>query len=184
MLHWQTFFRVIPRLRSVVTVLKQPFRLSIYSCPAKKRWKKTFACIYKLKGTEKLATSENVHLVLQHSAAKWPENRCCAFLHPRIKPVLEQLGRCRLRSVNVVGESQDWFYFFQQNLYILRVLPAKNQELSPVYGMTPRVLNLSNQLSVFAQLATTRFVSRQVWSNVGGKTRIIAFNTYCSKASK
>ena len=105
MLHWQTFFRVI-RLRSVVTVCKTtPFKLSMHSCAVKKRWKKTFACIYKLKGTGKRATSENEQLVLQHSAAKLPEKRCCAFFDPRIKPVVEHLGCCRLRKV--FGESWD-----------------------------------------------------------------------------
>ena len=56
-------------------------------------------------------------------AAKRVEKRCCEFYHSRIKPVLQQLGCCRLRKV--VVESGEKFYFLQQNLYRLRVLLGK-----------------------------------------------------------
>ena len=43
--------------------------------------------------------------------------------HQQIKPVLQQFGFCRLQKV--VAEIREKFYFLQQNLYMLRFLPAK-----------------------------------------------------------
>ena len=60
--------------------------------------------------------------------------------HESNLPVLEPLG-C-WRSQKVFAESREKFFFLQQNLYMLHILPAKAnlfyvKWLSPMYGMTP-----------------------------------------------
>ena len=53
-------------------------------------------------------------------------------------------------------------------------------DVNPVHGS--RVI-LSNQTSVFKQLAAT-FICCNTGLNVGGKTRIIAVNTFCGNVAK
>jgi len=80
--------------------------------------------------------------------------------HESHLPVLQPLGCWRLQKV--FAESREKF-FLQQNLYMLYILPAKvnlcySKWLSPIYGISHVIL--SNQLSIFMQLATTLFVAR------------------------
>ena len=63
----------------------------------------------------------------------------CFTTHESNLPVLQPLGCWRLQ--NVFAESREKFFFLQQNLYMLHVLPAKanfycSKWLSPMYGMT------------------------------------------------
>ena len=60
--------------------------------------------------------------------------------HESNLPVLQPLGCWRLQKV--FAESTEKFFFLQQNLYMLHILPAKEnlfyiKWLSPTYGMTP-----------------------------------------------
>ena len=52
-------------------------------------------------------------------------------------------------------------------------------ELSPVYGVTPGYC-CPISCQYLCNWQQPDLVARQVWSNVGGKTRNIAFKTYCS----
>ena len=87
-------------------------------------------------------------------------------------------GCCRLRTF--VAE----LYFLQQNLYMLRVYRSKAnlfccKWLNSLVWRDSRVI-LSNQKSVLSrQLATTWFVSRQVWTWVV-KREILLFNSFRS----
>ena len=60
--------------------------------------------------------------------------------HESNLPVLQPLGCWQLQKV--FGESREKFFFLQQNLYMLHILPAKGNLFcskwpSPMYGMTP-----------------------------------------------
>ena len=64
----------------------------------------------------------------------------CFTTHESNLPVLQPLGCWRLQKV--FAESREKFFFLQQNLYMLHILPAKAnlfyiKWLSPMYGMTP-----------------------------------------------
>ena len=70
-------------------------------------------------------------------------------IHPRTG---SKSGCCRLRKV--VAESREWFYFFRQNIYMLRVLPTQEKLFCSKW---PKPLvwrdSLSNQKSEPTQLA-------------------------------
>ena len=72
-------------------------------------------------------------------------------------------------------------------LYMLRVLSARGKLVRSKWSNSLvlrdyRVI-LSNQKSAFTQLATTLFAGRQV-SFIGGKTRKIAIQLFCSNVAK
>ena len=58
-------------------------------------------------------------------AVKRVEMRRCAFYQSPSNLSCNKSGCCRVRKV--VAESREWFYFLQQNLYMLRVLPAQGK---------------------------------------------------------
>ena len=65
--------------------------------------------------------SKNLQLVLQHYCkTSRVDKRCWKFYHPRIEPVLQHSGCCRLRKL--VAKSREQFCLLQQNLFVLRVI--------------------------------------------------------------
>ena len=65
---------------------------------------------------------------LQHCCRKGVEKRCCVFYYPRSKLSCNNSSCCDCcRFRKFVSESSEWFYFFRQNLYMLRVLLAQGK---------------------------------------------------------
>ena len=80
-----------------------------------------------LKVKVKLRTTKPCNLCcdIAGKRVKYTEiQRCCAFYHSRIPVTANQVARFR----KVVAERREWFYFsVQQNLCMLRVLPAQGK---------------------------------------------------------
>ena len=83
-------------------------------------------------------------------AGKWPENRCCAFFHPRMK--LLQVGKSFWRKLRLV------LLFGAKSIHFARFT---GRELSPVYGVT------------IHETGNNPICCKTGWSNVGSKTRNI-----------
>ena len=109
-----------------------------------------------------------MQLILQHCCKRVEKRccRCCLFYHPLTKPVLQQLGCCRLGK-ELLKKAESSSTFCNKPLHVARFTGQGKLILQRVTQscLCPdsRVI-LSNQLSVFTQFATAWFVARQVWT--------------------
>ena len=77
-------------------------------------------------------------------------------IHPRTG---SKSGCCRLRKV--VAESREWFYFFRQSIYMLRVLPTQDKLVCSKWRKSLVWRDsLSNQKSEPTQLAAYQPLSQ------------------------
>ena len=93
---------------------------------------------------------------------------CCAFYHPWIKPILQQIRLLQVAKRYCRRRREVLLFAKKKNMYTFRVLPTQDklvlrQDVKSCVWRDSGVI-LSNQETLFAQRAATWSVARQAWT--------------------